>query len=77
MQVSGLLTDNVCRLWCVITEANYECETTCQLLPPANLGLTKWIEDTLQLLNIKTVFWMKAIGSYCMVEFSLIIVTGL
>ena len=36
---------HVCWLWCVTPESNYECQTTCQLLPPANLGLTKWIKQ--------------------------------
>lgn len=57
MQVSGLLIHHVCQLWCVIPEPNYECETTCHLLlPPANWALTKFIEDTLKILNINTVF---------------------
>lgn len=63
---------HVCQLWCVTPEANYKCEITHQLLPPANWGLTKWIENKLKILNIKTVFWITAIGSYFTVEFSFV-----
>lgn len=56
MQVSGLLMCHVCQLWCVTPEANYKCEITHQLLPPANWGLTKRTENKVKILNIKIVF---------------------
>lgn len=57
MQVSGLLTSHVCWLQCVTPESNYECQTTRQLLPLANWGLTKETVDTPEMLNIST-YWI-------------------
>lgn len=77
MQVSGRLTYQVCWLRCVTPESNYECRTTCQLLPPANLGLTKWIElhTHTKIQNTLTVFWISSMGCCFAVEFAFIIIT--